>query len=171
MQKVLPANLTRDPYLLKCKLDALKNHTEWVQMYIMGGKFVPAVAVNISELGEASQFFNLEIHLMVKNSEHYLEDCNAVGAKRVYFHLTGTEDPRVTLSLMEKYSFQRGIAINPETTVNQLAPYVKSADAVLILSVVPGEQGHEFIPSVPEKALQILSFAPDVLIGVYGVIA
>ncbi|MCH8244329.1 ribulose-phosphate 3-epimerase [Patescibacteria group bacterium] len=171
MQKVVPAILTKDPSLLKDQLDALKNHTKWVQIDIMDGKFVPAVSVNISELGEASQFFNLEIHLMVKDPENYLEDCNAVGAKRVYFHLTGTKDPRVTLSLMEKYSFQRGIAINPETTVNQLAPYVKSADAVLILSVVPGEQGHEFIPSVTEKALQIRSFAPDVLIGMDGGIA
>ena len=171
MQKVVPAILTKDPSLLKEQLDALKNHTKWVQIDIMDGKFVPSVSVNISELGEASQFFNLEIHLMVKDPENYLEDCNAVGAKRVYFHLTGAKDPQVVLSRMEQYQFKRGIAINPETTVGQLAPYVKNADAVLLLSVVPGEQGHEFIPSVAEKIPGIRALNPDLVIGMDGGIA
>ena len=168
MQKVVPAILTKDPSLLKDQLAALKDHTKWVQIDIMDGKFVSSVSVNISELGEASQFFNLEIHLMVQNPESYLEDCNAVGAKRVYFHLTGTKDPQAMLSRMEQYQFRRGIAINPETTVDQLAPYVKNADAVLLLSVVPGAQGHEFIPSVTEKVQQIRSLAPDMVIGMDG---
>ena len=171
MQKVVPAILTKDPSLLKDQLKVLQDHTKWVHIDIMDGKFVPAVSVNISELGEASQFFNLEIHLMVKNPENYLEDCNAVGAKRVYFHLAGTKDPQAVLSRMEQYQFKRGIAINPETTVDQLAPYTKNADAVLILSVVPGEQGHEFIPSVLDKILNVRRSASNIVIGMDGGIA
>ncbi|MCH7828288.1 ribulose-phosphate 3-epimerase [Patescibacteria group bacterium] len=171
MQKVVPAILTQDPSSLKDQLEILKNHTKWVQIDIMDGKFVPAVSVNISQLQEAYQFFNLEIHLMVKDPENYLEDCNAVGAKRVYFHLEGARNPEQVLSAMEKYPFQRGIALNPETTENQLAPYAKNADAVLLLSVVPGAQGHEFIPSTTEKVQQIRSFNPDVVIGMDGGIA
>ena len=94
MQKVIPAILTKDPAELQRQLDTLRNQTRWVQIDVMDGKFVPAVSVNISELGETSQFFNVSIHLMVQNPENYLEDCNAVGAKRVYFHLTGTKDPQ-----------------------------------------------------------------------------
>jgi len=171
MQKVVPAILTQNPAELQAQLGMLRNHTTWVQIDVMDGKFVSSVSVNISELGEAYQFFNLSIHLMVQNPESYLEDCNAVGAKRVYFHLTGTKDPQAMLSRMEQYQFRRGIAINPETTVDQLAPYVKNADAVLLLSVVPGVQGHEFIPSVAEKVQQIRALAPDVTIGMDGGIA
>lgn len=171
MQKVVPAILAQDSSLLQDQLVMLKNHTKWVQIDVMDGKFVPTVSVNISELGEAYQFFNLEIHLMVQDPENYLEDCNAVGAKRVYFHLTATKDPQAVLSSMERYQFQRGIAINPETTVEQLAPYAKNVDAVLLLSVVPGAQGHEFIPSVTEKVDQIRSLNPNVIIGMDGGIA
>jgi len=171
MQKVVPAILTQDTAELQRQLDTLRNQTKWVQIDVMDGRFVPTISVNISELGEAYRFFNIEIHLMVKDPENYLEDCNAVGVKRVYFHLTGTKDPQAVLSSMERYQFQRGIAINPEITVDQLAPCVMNADAVLLLSVVPGAQGHEFIPSTTEKVQQIRSLNSDVVIGMDGGIA
>jgi len=168
MQKVVPAILTKDTQELQTQLRTLKDQSRWVHIDIMDGKFVPQVSINLAELGEANQFFNLEIHLMVKEPEQYLQDCSAVGAKRVYFHLTGTKHPNVVLSRMEQYQFQRGIAINPETTVEQLAPYVESADAVLLLSIVPGAQGNEFIPEVAEKIPHIKALNEKLLVGMDG---
>lgn len=168
MQKVIPAILTKDPSMLQDQLATLKNHTKWVQIDVMDGKFVPAVSVSISQLQEAYQFFNLEIHLMVKDPENYLEDCNAVGAKRVYFHVEGTKDPERVVSLMGKYQFQKGVALNPETKVNKVTPFADTIDALLLLSVVPGEQGHEFIPSVLEKVPTTRMVNPNLLIGMDG---
>ncbi|MDP4007316.1 MAG: ribulose-phosphate 3-epimerase [bacterium] len=168
MQKVVPAILTDNPSELQRQLAVLKNQTKWVQIDIMDGKFVPSVSVNISQLQEAYQFFNLEIHLMVKDPENYLEDCSAAGAKRVFFHLEATENPEGVISAMEKYSFQKGIALNPETDVKEATPFLKNLDAVLLLSVVPGEQGHDFIPSVLEKITKVKDMKPDVLCGVDG---
>ena len=168
MQKVIPAILTNDAKKLQEQLEILKDQSHWVHIDIMDGKFVPAVSINLIELKGANKFFNLEIHLMVKEPKEYLEDCSKVGAKRVYFHLEGTKDPAAVLLAMERYQFERGIAINPETTVDQLAPYVKNADVVLLLSVVPGVQGHEFIPAVLKKVQQVLSLNPNVLIGMDG---
>ena len=168
MQKVVPAILTKDPSLLKDQLKVLQDHTKWVHIDIMDGRFVSNVSVNISQLQDAYQFFNLELHLMVKDPENYLEDCNAVGAKRVYFHLEGTENPKQVLSLMEKYPFQRGIALNPEISVEKLASVGKNTDAVLLLSVVPGAQGNEFIPEVAEKISDIKALNKKLLIGLDG---
>ena len=168
MQKVVPAILTADPDELKTQLDTLRNNTRWVQIDVMDGKFVPNVSVNISQLQEAYQFFNLSIHLMVQNPENYLEDCNAAGAKRVYFHLEGTENVEQVLSLMEKYPFRRGIALNPETDVEKLASVAKNIDAVLLLSVVPGAQGHEFILPVTEKVQQARALNENLVVAMDG---
>ena len=168
MQKVVPAILTKDPTELKNQLALLRDQTKWVQIDIMDGKFVPFFSVNISELGIANQFFNLEVHLMVKDPQNYLEDCNAVGVKRVYFHLEGTENLEQMLSAMKKYPFQRGVAINPETSVDKLVPIAKDIDAVLLLSVVPGAQGHEFISSVTEKVQEIRAFNENLVIAMDG---
>jgi ribulose-phosphate 3-epimerase len=168
MQKVIPAILTNDAKKLQEQLQVLKDQSYWVHIDIMDGKFVPAVSINLAELRDANQLFNLEIHLMVKEPEKYLESCNTIGAKRVYFHLEGAKDPKAVLLAMEQYQFERGIAINPETTVEQLTPYVKNVDAVLLLSIVPGAQGNTFIPEVAEKILEIKGLNEKLLVGMDG---
>ena len=168
MQKVIPAILTNDAQKLQEQLEALKDQSHWVHIDIMDGTFVPAVSINLVELKEANQLFNLEIHLMVKEPEKYFEDCDAIGAKRVYFHLTGTKDPAAVLLSMKQYQFERGIAINPETTIDQLAPYARNIDSVLLLSIVPGAQGNTFIPEVAKKILEIKTLNEKILIGMDG---
>lgn len=168
MQKIVPAILTKDPGELQLQLELLKNNTKWVQIDIMDGRFVPETSVNISELGEAYQSFNLEIHLMVQDPQTYLDDCKGAGAKRVFFHLEGTKEPERVLSLMEKYSFQKGIAINPETPLDKVQTFAKTLDALLLLSIVPGAQGREFIPGVLRKIPLVREFSPKVLLGMDG---
>lgn len=168
MQKIIPTILTKKPAELKTQLTLLQGQTKWVQIDIMDGKFVPSVSVSISQLKNAQQFFNLEIHLMVQNPENYFKDCELVGAKRVYFHLESTNDPAKVLSVMKKYSFQKGIALNPETNVTELVEFLNKIDAVLLLSVVPGVQGRKFISSVTEKIPVIRAVNPEVILGMDG---
>jgi len=168
MQRVVPAILTSDPAELSESFRVLKEHTNWVHIDIMDGKFVPNTSVNLFELGEANEYFNLEIHLMVQDPEKYFEDCKAVGAKRVIFHLEATKDPEMVLQEMEKYPFQRSIAINPKTAVSKLAPSAEKVSAVLLLSVEPGFQEQKFIPQVLEKIPEIRKLSSEVLIGVDG---
>lgn len=169
MQRIIPAILTAEPRELREGLKILRGHTSWVQIDIMDGTFVPNTSINLFELGEAYQFFNLEIHLMVQNPEKYLEDCKSVGAKRVIFHLEATESPAEVFHKMEEYRFQKAIAINPPTSVSKLPPsLVEKLDAVLLMSVNPGFQAQEFIASVLSKIQEIRKLKPNVLVGLDG---
>lgn len=168
MQKVVPAILTADSAELREGLKTLKEQTNWVHIDIMDGKFVPNTSVSLFELGEASQFFHIEIHLMVENPEKYLEDCKAVGAKRVIFHIEAIGNPAMVLQKMGGYEFQRAIAINPLTPVSKIAPYLEKLDAVLVMSVNPGFQGQEFISDVLKKIPEVRQLKQDILIGLDG---
>jgi len=168
MQKVVPAILTNDLSQLREQLEMLEGKVSWVQIDIMDGEFVPTRSVRLSELQGITHSLNLEIHLMVKNPEVYFASCSEVGAKRVYFHLEGTQDPAKVLSAMKQYDFQKGIAINPETAVKDAAPFFADIDALLLLSVVPGAQGHEFIPQVTEKVAVAKALKEGLLVGMDG---
>lgn len=168
MQKVVPAILTADPAELRDGLKALRDQVHWVHIDIMDGKFVPNTSINLFELGEAYQFFNLEIHLMVESPEKYLEDCKGVEAKRVVFHAEAAANPGVVLDQMEKYSFQKAIAINPSTLASNLSSYIDKLDAVLVMGVHPGLQGQEFLPQVLEKVPAIRQMKEDIVIGLDG---
>ncbi len=161
MQKVVPAILTADPVDLQGKLTILKGHTNWIHIDIMDGKFVPNTSVSLFELGEAYEYFNLEIHLMVTDPEKYFEDCKAIGAKRVIFHFEATENPAHVLAEIEKYEFQKGIALKLETSPNALAPFQERIGSILLMSIEPGFQGQDFVPSVLEKAKETKRLFPN----------
>jgi ribulose-phosphate 3-epimerase len=168
MQKVIPAILTDDPTELRNGLKALRNQTKWVQIDIMDGKFVPNGSINLFELGEAYQFFNLEIHLMVENPEKYFSDCKEMGAKRVIFHAEATDDIASVLDYMTQYPFQRAIALNSDTAVSIIAPYIDKLDSVLLMSVHPGLQAQSFIEHALSKILEIRKLKQDIIIGLDG---
>ncbi|MBI4138088.1 MAG: ribulose-phosphate 3-epimerase [Candidatus Wildermuthbacteria bacterium] len=168
MQKIIPAILTLDSSALQKRLAVLRGKSKWVQIDIMDGTFVPNTSVGISELGEAFEEFNLEIHLMVLHPERYLEDCFSIGAKRVYVHAESAKELAEILLLMKKYPFDRGVAINPETPISGILKVANDVDALLVLGVVPGAQGHAFIPSTIQKIREARNAFPDMTIGVDG---
>ncbi|HCM36741.1 MAG: hypothetical protein A3J30_04140 [Candidatus Wildermuthbacteria bacterium RIFCSPLOWO2_02_FULL_47_9c] len=168
MQRIIPAILTANPEELRENMEILKGHTKWLHIDIMDGKFVPNTSANLFELGEAAQFFHLEIHLMVEHPEKYLEDCSGIGAKRVIFHAEAVDSPEVVLQKMEEYGFQKEIAVNPPTPALKLASYIEKLDALLVMGVNPGFQQQEFIPDVLSKVSEIRRLKQDVLIGIDG---
>jgi len=168
MKEIIPAILTNNLQDLKRKLEKLIGLFGWVQIDLMDGKFVPNTSIGLEELARVSIKLNLEIHLMVMNPENFFSQCQRVGAKRVVFHLEATKNPDYVLKQMERFNFQRGIALNPETSPEQLRPYLDRLDSVLILGVHPGFQGQKFIPEVLKKVEKIRKLAPKVKIGIDG---
>jgi ribulose-phosphate 3-epimerase len=168
MQKVIPAILTADPVELRAGLKVLKNNTQWVHIDIMDGRFVPNTSVSLFELGEACQFFHIEVHLLVEHPGKYVEDCKAIGAKRVIFHAEATENMYGMLEQIEEYGFQNVVGINPETQVAALQPYLARLDSVLVMAVHPGAQGQAFMEDTLSKVPEIRNLRQDMVVGIDG---
>lgn len=168
MQKVIPAILTASAEELKTQLTLLKGKSNWVHIDIMDKKFVENTSVNLFELGDAYQYFNLEIHLMVLNPEKYFEDCKAIGAKRVLFHYEATNNIEKVLEQGEKHGFQKGVALNPETKPKVLESVGGIYNSLLLMGVHPGFQGQEFIFATLEKTREVKKLFPQLLVGIDG---
>ena len=154
-KEIIPAILTNNLNDFKNKLKQVKNLTDWLQVDIMDGKFVNNTSIKLTDLEKIKIPFNLEIHLMVFNPEKYFQNCQKLKAKRVIFHFEAVKNPSKILKEMEKYSFEKGIAINPDTEVEKIKPYLKNFDLVLLLGVKPGFQGQKFNPIVLKKIKQL----------------
>ena len=61
-----------------------------------------------------------------------------------------------------------GLAVNPETTLEDIAPYVNALDSVLFLSVNPGYYGAAFLPEVLDKVKAFRKKYPGMEIGLDG---
>jgi len=168
VKKIIPVILTNDLKDLKNKLRRVRGLTDWVQIDIADGKFVNNVSVGLKDLLKVKTKFNFEAHLMVLDPEKYLADCRRVGIKRVLFHFEATNQPLTVLDKIKKFGFEAGIALNPETPIYKIKPYLNKIGVILILGVHPGFSGQTFIPSTLDKIRQLKKLSRQVKIEVDG---
>jgi len=170
MKKIIPTILTDDFLDLETKLKQLKGLTDWIQIDIADGKFVNNVSIRLEDLSKTklAAGFNLEAHLMVLAPEKYFSACQKANVKRVVFHLEAAKKLNDILDKAKKFDFLIGIALNPQTPIAKIKPYLKQIDLVLLLAVQPGFQGQKFLPSVLAKIKNLRKIAPETKIEIDG---
>jgi ribulose-phosphate 3-epimerase len=159
MVQVVPAILALDEESFRGDLkrveevESLKGGR--VHVDLMDGQFVEDQSVGPEILEKYPPEFQVEVHLMVKNPISMFDELKKGGAKRVIFHseVGNTEE---IISEAKSRGFEVGLAINPETELDQLQPSLAELDSVLVMSVHPGAQGQEFIAESLKKIKEIL---------------
>ncbi|UCG55467.1 MAG: ribulose-phosphate 3-epimerase [Dehalococcoidia bacterium] len=141
---------------------------DWIQFDIMDGIFVPSKSVIHKDIEDVSPLLRWEAHLMVKNPENYLADFKKAGAQKVIFHFEATQQPRQVISQAREHELMVGIALNPDTPISDILPFVDDLDSVLFLSVYPGFYGKEFIPKVLDKICEFRITVPYLETGIDG---
>ena len=128
------------------KLDNSKSN--YIHLDIMDGIFVD----NINEY-EGDYKFNkdIEIHLMVKDVDKYVDKYKKLNPKYMTFHIEVEDDIDYLINKIKSNNIKVGIAINPNTDICLLKPYLNVIDLVLVMSVEPGQGGQSFIPSSIDK--------------------
>ncbi len=165
---IIPAILDADSDKAKKQLNQLRGFVDWIQIDLADDTMTDSSTFDLYDLVGEIDDFDVEIHLMTTNPEKYLDACATLNAKRVYFHLGEVESPSQILSAMDPYDFTKGIALSPQTPVEDVFSYIDEIDAVQIMTVVPGAQGGEFLGEMLDKALYIRERRGDIWISVDG---
>lgn len=149
---------------------------DWAHIDIADGRFAPTKTWNnpqeVSYFTSRFPHLNIEVHLMVQNPETVVESWLRVGTKRIIVHLESFRDREEKLSSIFEMCAGRDaeamLAINPETPVEGIFPYLDSLLFVQVLAVSPGPAGQKFNESVIQKIEVLRERAPNVLIEVDG---
>jgi len=166
--KVVPAILTDDAGALEAMIRQAEGFTDYVQIDIMDGHFVPSRSVTVEHVAGLSIEIGWEAHLMVEKPENCLEDFKRAGASRVVFHYEAAASPEDVIARARGLGLGVGLAINPETTAADIQNLVSAVDGVLLLTVNPGFYGSRFIPEVMNKVAQLRNSLTALEIGVDG---
>lgn len=166
--KVVPAILTDDPVALGTMIRHAESFTNYVQLDIMDGQFVPSRSITWEHLASLPMKLSWEAHLMVLCPENYLQGFHQAGAQKIIFHYEATPSPLEVISQARNLGLKVGLAINPETTISTILPVVDEVDSVLLMTVHPGFYGSKFIPEVIDKVIELRNAWPDMEIGVDG---
>ncbi|WP_342269056.1 ribulose-phosphate 3-epimerase [Spiroplasma endosymbiont of Aspidapion aeneum] len=144
---------------LKETLNTLKDSMiRWIHYDVMDNHFVPNLSFGPWILENISNNFDffLDVHLMVKiegDIESYLCKYLIKNVKQISIHIESLNHQQIlqTISLCNKNNILLSLAINPNTPINTLFPYINDLNNILIMSVEPGFGGQKFNKIVCEK--------------------
>ena len=105
----------------------------------------------------------LDCHLMVEAPERHIPQFAEAGADSVTVHYEVCPNLPEIVSLAREHGLQVGMALNPETGVEEAAATALEADVdvVLCMSVHPGYSGQAFIEESIERVRTLRSLLPD----------
>jgi len=166
MTKIVPALLTDKKSELEKMLKICKGFTDYVQIDIMDGEFVPSKSISLQDLQSINLPVEAELHLMVKNPLLWIKRWRKI--RRIIYHSEIELSHKEIIEAVKNDGFEVGVAINPSTSWRKLESFLKDIDLVLFMSVNPGFYGSKFIPSVLEKIKEFKLFFPDKKIGIDG---
>ena len=149
------------PALLLCDFGHLAREVERLEeagaaalhLDVMDGRFVPQLTYGqvVVEAVRRAANVPLEVHLMIEEPERSLADYVRLGADIVTVHVEALADPRAALEAIAAAGARAHLALNPETPLSRIEPYLDVCDGVLVMSVEPGYGGQPFNPVALEK--------------------
>lgn len=151
MKLLAPSILAADFLHLEKDIRMVNEHADIIHLDVMDGTLVPNISFGFSVIAPVTKIAEkpTDVHLMIINPDKYFSRCAELGVDMVSFHLEAArkarKSPAKMLKTIKSLGMKAGLAINPDIPVEDVFPYIKYADYILVMSVFAGFGGQKFI--------------------------
>jgi ribulose-phosphate 3-epimerase len=128
-------------------------YADAIHIDVMDARFVPPLTVGpvvVESLRPVTDRV-LHCHLMVEDPERLLEDFAKAGTDMVSVHVEAVPEPAPVLGKAHALGMRAGLAVNPDTPVEAVFPFLDELENVIVMSVRPGWAGQPFLPEALPK--------------------
>lgn len=139
--------------------------TDYFHIDVMDGRFVENNTVDL--MTEYSEYLNsitnipLDVHLMVEDVETGIEVFSAIEPNIITFHLEACkneEEVMKNINLIKEKGARVGIAIKPDTPIQEVYKYLPYIHMCLVMTVEPGKGGQTLITEMIAKIDELKSY-------------
>lgn len=133
-------------------------HTNYFHIDVMDGRFVEkdnrdSMKEYTNSIKQISSI-PLDVHFMVEKVEEFIEEYLPLEPNRITFHYEAAKDKEEIKKWIQKIkenNVKVGIAIKPDTKVEEIYEFLPYIHMILIMTVEPGKGGQKLIPETIEK--------------------
>lgn len=126
---------------------------DYIHVDVMDGKFVKNKYLPFKVLDKMAYVMKkrLDVHLMVKDPSKYIIRYATLNSEYITIHVELGKKLDEYFDLIDSYGIKCGLAINPNTDIIELKPYLDRIDLILVMSVEPGRGGQKFIDTTTKR--------------------
>lgn len=166
--EVIPAILVKTRAELLQRISQVRGLVREIQIDVMDGAFVPNKTLGLEGMQDLPEAV-YEFHWMVNSPENYIQGTSGPHMHLVHVEtIAGEAHFKKIEAAVKKAGGRLGLAINPETPLERLFPYMGKARRVLVMTVHPGFSGQKYIYEMEGKIRSLRARYPALDIEVDG---
>jgi ribulose-phosphate 3-epimerase len=172
--RVAASILSADFAHLADQVKLVEESVDLLHIDVMDAHFVPPLTIGpvVVQSLRGTTTLPLHCHLQVDRPVAMFADFARVGADIVTAHVEALDDPAEAVRSASAQGLRQGLAVNPETPVRTVFPYLEALDRVVVMSVHPGWAGQRFmeeaLPKIESVRSEIDRLGLDVEVEVDG---
>lgn len=164
----VPAILEDQPNAVLDLVNRLKGLTSRLHLDFADGTMIDSHTALPAELLDLRFNGELDAHLMVNRPTDYFSSLAHIGFTTVILHFEAVEPLSESIIHAKSHGFKVGLALNPDSSLHSVEPYVSTIDFLQLMGVDPGYTGQPFLPQTFSRLEMASQLYPQLPLAVDG---